>query len=103
MIPGAAPGMVSPELIQVYDLLLAKFVSAGVLYQQEGSSHPGIRQRLALLVDFGGTLSSKLVDLASEELQLAITGAVYRASKTTRPSAFPRLRITLRELRSMLT
>ena len=92
-----SPGMITPELLNVYDLLLSEFMSAAVLINQEGSVVQVFGGGAKFLTIPNGRITSKLAELVNEDLLLAINGAVHRARKTLEPVAIDKIRVNLKD------
>lgn len=95
MLRGTSPGMVTPELLNVYDMLLSEFMSAALLINQEGSVVQVFGGGAKYLTIPSGRITSKLADLANEELLLTITGAIHRVRETLQPVAVEKLRVKI--------
>ena len=87
------PGMITPELLSVYDLLLSEYMSSALLVNQEGSVVQVFGDGARYLRITPGRMSTKLSDLVNEDLLLAITGMVHRVRKYSQPAELERLRI----------
>lgn len=84
---------VSPELAQVYDLMLGKELGAGILVNQEGSIVHVLGDASRFLVTPTGRISTRLADLLHPDLRLAVTGLVQRARTTLEPVQIQRLTV----------
>ena len=93
----SSPGMITPELLNVYDMLLSEFVSAAVLVNQEGSVVQVFGDAARYLKIPTGRITSKLAELVNEELILAVNGAIHRARKSLETVAIDRIRIHVNE------
>jgi two-component system, chemotaxis family, CheB/CheR fusion protein len=92
-----SPGMITPELLNVYDMLLTKFMSAAVLINQEGSVVQVFGGGVKFLKIPTGRITSKLAELVNEDLLLAVNGAVHRARKTLEPVAIDKVRVKIND------
>lgn len=90
-----APGMISAELLSVYDSLLGNLMPAAILVNQEGLVIQVFGEGAKFLSIPTGRVSSRLIDLVLPELRLAITGAMHRVHKTLEPIATGRLSATV--------
>jgi two-component system CheB/CheR fusion protein len=94
--------MITPELLNVYDLLLSEFMTAGLLINQENSVVQVFGQGARYLTIPVGRITSKLADLVNEDLQLAVNGVIHRVRKTLEPVAIEKLRINIGESEEMI-
>lgn len=93
IIRNSPPGIITPELLSVYDTLLAEYISAALLVNQEGCVVQVFGSGARFLRITTGRLSSKLSDLVNEDLLLAITGMIHRVRKFSQPVEVERLKI----------
>lgn len=89
----ANAGLVSAELLNVYDLLLAQCMPAAILINQEGLLVQVFGDGARYLSISTGRVSSKLTDLIHKDLKLAVAGLIHRVQKTKSLVAVSRLRI----------
>ncbi len=82
-----APGIISAELLSVYDSLLGSLMPAAVLVNQEGLVIQVFGDGAKFLSIPTGRVTSRLIDLVHPDLRLALTGAMHRVQKTLEPIA----------------
>lgn len=96
-------GAVTPELLGVYDSLLAHFITSAVLINHEGAVVQVFGEGAKYMAFPTGRITSKLSELALEELQLPISGAVYRARKTMETVSIERIRVLIQGVEKTVT
>lgn len=90
---GASGGSVTPELLGVYDSLLSLFITSAVLINHDGAVVQVFGDGAKYMSFPTGRITSKLSELALEELRLPISGAVHRARKTLEAVSIERIRV----------